>query len=256
MSELAVISLGAGTQSTTLLLMACAGLVEPQPVEAVFADTDWEPKAVYRHLDWLDTVSSIPISRVRYGNIKDDALHKPMGVNMPFYLTGQRGPGIMRRQCTYKYKLAPIRRRVRELMHQHGSHQVAQMMVGISLDEIQRMRDSDVRYMRNAYPLIDLRMTRVDCLLWLERHGFPRPPKSACIGCPYHSNSVWAEMKADRPDEFADACDFDDAMRSARPGYTTYLHSARIPLRQVGVSTAEQRGQLSFVDECTGMCGV
>ena len=41
-----VISLGAGTQSSVMLLMAGEGLIEPLPTAAIFADTGWEPQAV------------------------------------------------------------------------------------------------------------------------------------------------------------------------------------------------------------------
>ena len=252
---ISVLSLGAGVQSTTLLLMACDGLIEPRPVEAIFADTGWEPAAVYQHLDWLESVSTIPITRVSYGNIRDHALNKPEGVDMPMYLTGERGPAILRRQCTYKYKIGPVRKRTRELMTAHGVKCVVSMQ-GISLDEATRMKTSDVKYIENRYPLVDMRMSRHDCLLWLERNGYPRPPKSACVGCPYHDDRLWSDMKRNQPAEFEDACQFDDAMRQARPGYTTYLHDKRIPLRLVDLSTPQDRGQLAFDMECEGYCGV
>jgi 3'-phosphoadenosine 5'-phosphosulfate sulfotransferase (PAPS reductase)/FAD synthetase len=51
MTQLRVLSLGAGVQSTTLALMAAHGEIEP-PHCAIFADTGWEPRAVYDHLDW------------------------------------------------------------------------------------------------------------------------------------------------------------------------------------------------------------
>lgn len=256
---IAIISLGAGVQSTTLFLLACAGEISPAPVAAIFADTGWEPRAVYDHLAWLESIGTIPIYRVSDGNIRDNALHKPLGVDMPLYLTGARGPGILRRQCTGKYKIAPIRRQTRALMREHGAAR-AIVMMGISLDEVQRMRDSDVRYIENRYPLVDRRMTRQDCLVWLERQGYPRPPKSACIGCPYHSDATWSAMRQTAPEEFAEACDFDDAIRQARPGYTTFLHKKRIPLRQVDFRTPQERGQLDLFDgmddECEGVCGV
>ncbi len=47
-----VLSLGAGVQSTCVLLMSCRGVL-PKLDCAVFADTGWEPKAVYDHLEWL-----------------------------------------------------------------------------------------------------------------------------------------------------------------------------------------------------------
>ena len=50
--SLRVLSLGAGVQSTTLALMAAHGDIAPMPDCAIFADTGWEPRAVYEHLAW------------------------------------------------------------------------------------------------------------------------------------------------------------------------------------------------------------
>src|SRR6516164_4156437 len=60
-----IISLGAGVQSTTLALMAAAGEIKPMPDCAIFADTGWEPRAVYDHLDWLEPLLPFPVYRVR-----------------------------------------------------------------------------------------------------------------------------------------------------------------------------------------------
>jgi hypothetical protein len=43
------LSLGAGVQSTTLLLMSLDGTL-PKVDCAIFADTGWEPARVYEHL--------------------------------------------------------------------------------------------------------------------------------------------------------------------------------------------------------------
>ena len=51
--RLRVLSLGAGVQSTTLALLAVRGEIGPMPDCAIFADTGWEPRAVYEHLTWL-----------------------------------------------------------------------------------------------------------------------------------------------------------------------------------------------------------
>jgi hypothetical protein len=69
---LRVLSLGAGGQSSTLLLMSLAGEL-PRLDGAVFADTGWEPKAVYQHLDRLQAAAEIPIYRVSV-NLRHDAL--------------------------------------------------------------------------------------------------------------------------------------------------------------------------------------
>jgi len=75
--SLRVLSLGAGVQSSTLYLMACAGeFGEESPTVAIFADTQWEPPAVYEWLGWLESIGSnkIPIRRVSVGNLREAAL--------------------------------------------------------------------------------------------------------------------------------------------------------------------------------------
>ena len=109
--------------------------------------------------------------------------------------------GQLRRQCTSEYKINPISKKLRELLNlRHRQHwpkeHVIDQWFGISTDEIQRMRISNRPALHNKYPLIDtVRMTRGDCKEWLKRHNYKVPPKSACIGCPYHSNAMWRDMR-------------------------------------------------------------
>jgi hypothetical protein len=150
--------------------MALEGEIE-RPDLAIFADTQWEPKAVYEHLALLRMVSSIPIERVTAGNIREEALSKPgRFASMPLHLTNGDGKkGQLRRQCTNEYKLRPIKKRIRELTKQ------AEMWIGISIDEAHRMRSSDVKYITNRYPLVERRMTRWDCMQWLRIPRLPSP---------------------------------------------------------------------------------
>lgn len=59
-----IISLGAGVQSSTMALMAAAGEITPMPDCAIFADTQAEPKSVYKWLDWLEGQLPFPVIRV------------------------------------------------------------------------------------------------------------------------------------------------------------------------------------------------
>jgi hypothetical protein len=81
---------------------------------------------------------------------------------------------------------------------------LARVGLGISLDEFQRMRSSDLEWKQNAYPLIDLRLTRQDCMNIIERAGLPIPPKSSCKWCPFHRLSYWIAMRRDDPTMFAE----------------------------------------------------
>lgn len=252
-----VLSLGAGVQSSALLLMADAGMFDDRPDVAIFADTGAEPGAVYEWLDWLEQHVTIPIERVQAGNLRDDIMSATRGErrvsNPPVFVDTDGKAGIVIRGCTRDYKVRPIEKRLREL--RHGGK--VEQWFGISLDEVQRMRDPRLDWMVNRYPLIDLGMSRHDCLLWLERNGHPTPPRSACTFCPYHSDDEWRRLRDNDPDAWAEAVDVDAAIRDGLPTRgQAYLHRSLKPLHLVDLATPEDRGQLNFDDECEGLCGV
>ena len=265
MKPLRVISLGAGVQSTTLALMAAHGEIGPMPDCAIFADTGWEPAAVYDHLRWLrsDNMLPFPVHVVAAGDIRADAIAKVNSTgqrfaSIPWFTLDRHGKrGMGRRQCTKEYKLRPIQREIVRLLGGKRPAGGAEVWVGISMDEVVRMKPSRVRYVVNRWPLIERRMSRRDCLTWLSAKGYPQPPRSSCIGCPFHSDAEWRALRA-RPDEWADAVAIDEAIRH-QPGLRAmqYMHASCVPLADVDLSTPEERGQLNlFVNECEGMCGV
>ena len=243
---------------------------------AIFADTQWEPKAVYDWLDWLETKLPFPVYRVTAGSIRENLLSNTTGQRIaavPWHMRLPNGDRAMgRRQCTSEYKIVPIERKVRELLGlakgQRGPKEIAvEQWIGISLDEIQRMKDSSKHYIQHRWPLIEARMTRSDCLLWMERKGYPKPEKSSCIGCPYHSDQQWRELRDTMPDEWADAVLVDGIIRNGTPKQTMpdkpvmlgtqFMHRSLVPLDEVDLTTAADHGQQDmFNNECDGMCGV
>ena len=197
-----IISLGAGVQSTTMALMAAHGEITPMPDCAIFADTGWEPKAVYDHLEQLVPLLSFPVHVVSAGNIRDDLTTQNKGryAAVPFYLRdGDGNDGMGRRQCTHEYKLKPLMHKQRELLGVGRRDRIKKgsvtVWVGISTDEAMRMKPTGRSWQVNRWPLIEKRVSRGDCLEWLKRNGYSHPPKSSCIGCPFHSNGHWREMK-------------------------------------------------------------
>lgn len=248
-----VLSLGAGQQSSAILLMSAAGML-PKLDLAVFADTGWEREVTYQHLDRLTEraeAAGIPVERVSVGNLRADVLAGDF-VPMPVFARGERGQRVVYRQgCTVNWKIKPIRRRIRELAGPLAGLTV-EMWLGISADEVFRMKPSRIAYIRHHYPLVDMRWERSHCQRYLAEQGFPAAPRSSCIGCPYKSGQQWREMARDAPDEFADAAEFDAALR-ARPD-PSYLHPSLKPLPLAVVSHGDQ-GDL-FGEECEGYCGV
>ena len=264
-----IISLGAGVQSSTMALMAAHGEITPMPDCAIFADTQAEPTAVYRWLDWLEKQLPFPVYRVTAGNLKSQvAAERPTGkflkVDIPAFVKSPDGTvSLINRSCTRDFKIDPIRRKVRELLGISNKRSpktpICSQWIGISLDEAARMKPGREAWQEMRWPLIEMRMTRNDCLRWMEKHGFPKPSKSSCIFCPYHSDNEWRALAKS---EFAEAVEVDRRLRS-RPAvaYRTkgilYLHRSCLPLDQVDFFTDEDRGQLNmFNNECEGMCGV
>lgn len=273
MSEpLHIISLGAGVQSSTMALMAAAGEITPMPSCAIFADTQDEPDSVYKWLDWLETKLPYPVHRVTNGklsaSILDIRTSKKGGrfsnTAFPAFTLSESGEKgmIAGRSCTQDFKLLPIHREIKRLVgiKRCGGKVMAIQWIGISLDEATRMRHSRQKYIQNRYPLIDATMSRHDCLRWMKARGFPTPPRSACVYCPFHNNTEWRRLKKDEPLDFERAVNFERAVTTSWATKSkTFLHRDCVPLDEVDLSTDNERGQgllAGFNNECEGMCGV
>ena len=231
MSRLRALSLGAGVQSTTVLLLARDGTIEPYEA-VVFADTHDEPRTVYDHLDRLGD----NIARVTAGRLGDTVNSTYLPI--PLFKDG----GMGRRQCTYQYKLRPIRTHLRT----YGRD--VDLSVCISTDEYSRAKDSGLNWCRNVFPLLDLGWSRADCNAYLA-DNWPWPvPRSACVYCPLKSDREWLDLRENQPDDWAAAVAFDEA---ARP--FGYVHRSERPLTEA-VLRPEDAGQMAL--ECEGMCGV
>ena len=296
--RLRALSLGAGVQSTTLALMAAHGEIGPMPDCAIFADTGWEPKAVYAHLQWLTStdVLPFPVHIVAAGNIRGDLVAcaqgeraasipaftrnvTPAGTAVPVLDEDEHGElievgtrilptervdiGMIRRQCTGEYKIVPIRRKVRELAgltrRRSPDFPVVEQWIGISLDEVIRLKPSLEAWQINRWPLIERQMTRHDCLAWLDRHGYPIPPRSACIGCPFHSDRAWRHLRDTDREGWDDAVALDRAIRGGLRGIEgeMFLHRSAVPLDEADLCTDADRGQFDlWPNECEGLCGV
>lgn len=255
MADLTIQSTGAGVQSTAIALLIDDGAL-PKPDAAIFADTGWEPAEVYDQVDRLAELyerNGVAFYRVAQGNLREDAIDpEHRYASIPYFVRNPDGSeGMGRRQCTSEYKLAPITRKIRELLGAKAPHfrrvpkgRVAEQWVGFSTDEVaraNRRKDSQgVSYLTTRYPLLDLEMSRRDCEKYLANRGWGHTVKSACIGCPFHGNAQWRELRDNHPDEWADAVAFDAAIRNGGArglplNGEAFLHRSRVPLDQAPI---------------------
>jgi hypothetical protein len=287
--EFHILNLGAGVQSTTLYLMFMRGEIKPQIDCAIFADTQEEPGAVYRHLEWLQSLKGPEIIVKTAGSLGNDLIsgRRVQGAgqarfaSIPSFTTADNGatpPGRTRRQCSREYKTDVIARTIRyetlglqfrarvpktTTIHQH---------LGISLDEAGRARritDLFARKQKWSQPhfeLVQKFWTRADCLRYLADKVPHQTPRSACVFCPYHSDAEWMNLRDTDESGWKRALQIDCAIRDPKSvvnrdsKQVMYLHRSCKPLDQVAFDTRPRPRDLqlsmSFAAVCEGVCGV
>ena len=265
MKHFRYISLGAGVQSSALLIMSNKELHGCQKADvAIFADTQCEPPWVYEQLERLKKWSKIPIHVVTAGNLYQDVIDRHNGKKkrfaaIPAWTKMGQTATPLRRQCTREYKIEPIEKKVRELLGYKPRQRIKDSviaMIGISWDEAKRAKDSRTPWITNKFPLLEACLKRTDCVKILEDEGMPIPKKSSCVICPYHSSEFWRTLKKDHGEQFKRAVEFDKAIRDMRMSgvmQPVYLHRSCKPLDEANFE--ENQMTFEWFGECEGMCG-
>jgi 3'-phosphoadenosine 5'-phosphosulfate sulfotransferase (PAPS reductase)/FAD synthetase len=260
MKPLRVLSLGWGVQSWTLAAMAAHGDIE-KPDLAIHSDTGHEHQGTYEFAatwgPWLE-YHGIPVVTVRAMHHVTNVVASGHAIMIPAYTISDEGKkGQLRRQCTDRWKIRPMRKQISQELLLRGLRKrpgAVEMLLGISWDESERMKASDVQYITNAFPLIDQRRTRTDCIYWLGDRGLPVPPKSSCTFCPYKSRKHWRDLaREDGPDWHA-ALQTDNLIRDRRPPFPLFVHPLRIPLAEA-TRTEGQQTEMDLTCD-TGYCFV
>lgn len=267
-----ILSLGAGVQSSALLLMAKYGDIEPIDC-AIFADTGSEPKKVYDWLKILQRESHVPIHIVKRGRLFDDAqiikLSKKtnrlyiLGLVPAFILKPDGKKGLLSRKCTSDYKIIPIQKKIRELL---GIKRIgknapqADLLIGISIDEAHRVKPSRVRFIKNIHPLVDMGINRNQCKEYVIKKIGLEPPRSSCTFCPFHGDDEWRAIYG-TPD-FEEAVLFEKRLQSGALKQQAllgkpFLHPTCVDIDKINFTDTKSHAQLEmFGNECEGLCGV
>ena len=239
-------SFGGGVQSVALLRMAIAGHIE-KPDLVVFADTGAEPQHVYEVIEReaeVCAVAGIEFAKLCFGDLtkwrENGSIHVPLRTE----LIGGKEQGLLFRTCTDRFKIQPIRRELRA-----RGVTSAVLWLGMSVDEIQRVKPSNVGWITNRHPLIEMGLRRHECETFLASIGVSTS-KSACVFCPYRSTGSWRTVR-DNPTDWAAALAYDESIRDARPGYKCFVHKSYKPLTE---AVLENDDPGLFDDECDGVC--
>jgi len=237
-----VLSFGGGVNSMALAILL---LRRGEPLdEAVFADTGAEAPETYEYLEIARSYlegKGVPLSTVRRNG-------------EGLYETCRRRrviPSAIWRWSTRDFKVRPIQRYYRSL-----NRPVVQYLA-IAYDELERMRDTDVDYVSNRYPLVDGRVTRAECISVIESEGLPVPPKSGCWFCPFNNLDRWQWLRSTHPDLFDKAVDLEETSKHfPRQRLTDQVFRKRDEVRLRDLPLAGRPSAEAVCHPCGGECFV
>ena len=242
-----IFSFGAGVQSTAILLLI---KYEPErllktvghlPKHIIFADTGAESEASLRNFEKCKEL--LPIYRVK--NWKRNAINKPDDIPV-YFDTGLNNT----RKCTTEWKVKPINDATRKLYPTKSKKRPVAMWLGISTDEITRMKESWVKSIENVFPLIELGLSRQDCYQILKQYNW-EVAKSSCYMCPYQVKRWHENPELDKAIAYEK-----ELQRVSQYREKPFLHPAAIPLGEAVKMQLNQTNLFTFQDECEGHCGV
>jgi len=184
-----VLSYGGGVNSSALFFYI---LQKKLPLDIViFADTGEETKETYNAVNRMK--SCCKKANVEFVTAKSDK-----GRLVDYYMMKKAVPSIMKRDCTSKFKVAPIRKYLRG---RFGKKETFGQYIGIAWDELHRAVISDVKYITNLYPFIDARIKRDGNQEIIDQNNF-KASKSGCAGCMFMNKNGFMKLKKIDPVDF------------------------------------------------------
>ena len=176
-----IASFGCGVDSVAGLLL------NSNYDEIIFADTLDELPETYAYLDYFEKKSGLKITRVKskHGSLYD------------YFFKGKSQSSKFHHWCSDKFKIQPIRKYLRE---KYGKKETFEMNIFIDYSEFHRMRESDRKYIKNKYPLVEQKLTRDELKEIIKSKGYLLPQKSGCYHCCFTTKKGWIKLRNKEPE--------------------------------------------------------
>lgn len=225
-----ILSYGGGVQTIAMCVLVAQGRL-PRPDYVIAADTGREMPSTWEYAreyaaPLLESVG-IPLHVASHDLATVDLYGKNGDLLMPMFTS----TGKLSTFCSGEWKARVVERYARTVL---GIPSYT-AWIGFSLDERRRIKGREGK----RFPLIELNLTRVDCIAIIEDAGLPIPPKSRCFMCPHQHNAEWREVRA-VPELWSQAVAIDTEMRDADERSNVYLHADRVPLEDADLDTADR----------------
>lgn len=190
---LQVLSFGGGVQSSAIILLIKDKIL-PKPDIIVHSDTGSElpeTENIVRRFQQISEELGIPFFIVR----------SHLGKLHEHYLSKQSVPVVGFRSCTDNFKIAPQRRLFRKIVGKGNGKILVNCWLGITTDESHREIQSEVQWITNSFPLLQLNLSRKDCIEINQSHKLTIT-KSGCFNCPYGGKKWFVNLYNNHPDLF------------------------------------------------------
>jgi hypothetical protein len=208
----------------------------PRPERVIMSNTTREASEVWKYtaefviplFDHLGLRLEIVTAD---GSLYEKGSHLP---RIPAYTGGGQLPVF----CSNYWKRDLIRRYLRQLGY-GPDHPILQW-IGLSLDEVGRMKSTGRKWIKNHWPLIlDARMRRGECIQLVLNYGWPSPPRSACWMCPFRRNVEWLHLFKHWPDDWNNAVALDEEIRRRDRKHSLFVHHQAVPLSQADLESPQ-----------------
>jgi hypothetical protein len=231
--EMQIWSCGGGTQSGAIASLIASGEL-PRPDHAFMTDTGREKSGTWPFVhDFIrPTIAKVglELTIIKTSDFDDTGLFSKAthDVLLPGFTTISGSVGKLEAWCSGRWK-----RDVGERWMRSIGIQTATNWIGISTDELRRLRNQHRDWLKLRYPLIfDVRYTRLRCVERIRADGWTREiPHSACFMCANQQDDEWLDMQRNFPADFAAACAIEIEIQRSDPHF--WLHPSCVPLSQV-----------------------
>lgn len=225
-------SSGGGIQSTAIAVLICQGRL-PKPDLSLMVDCGYESEKTMRYVR-EETIPRLAAAGVDFQIVPSsryvtvELMNAKGYCNLPAFRKLQDGRiSHLSTHCNGLWKNYVTKRFVKEAGISRFEN-----WLGISTDEARRShRSSGVQYVTLRYPLIELGLSREDCVQLIRDAGWPVPIRTSCIMCPRRTMCEWLRLKVENPEDFERACQIEAEIQAVDPAI--FLTPGCKPLREI-----------------------
>ena len=226
-----VLSYGGGVQTFGMLLMVKNGIL-PKPDFLIFSDTMAEYPETYDHIEKYAKPICEELAIPFFTVFEEGGIIEGYSKSNSIPLAGFRS-------CTMKYKVDPIRKKLREYLgdNKKNGKVSIHVWIGISTDESKRAipkNQQKPKWILNTYPFLNLDMSRNQIIQYIEKSNYPLPRKSGCFICPYGGLKSFVDLKLNYPELNKIAIGMEERYFTERPDRKSgFLKHSMLKLKEL-----------------------